>query len=412
MPAPVTAGCIVGGILLLAAYVRHARRTVHPSIDLALVRIPTFFNGAVAGALFRVGVGATPFLLPLLLQLGFGLDPLQSGLLTCATAVGAMFMKTLTVAILKRWGFRKVLAMNGVLAALSVAACAWFTAATPHVVIVLVLLVSGCLRSLQFTSLQALSFADVTREGMSQATSITSMTQRLAQSLGIAVGAYALELSSVAQGHHAIVAADFPPAFIALGRRRAGGPFHRRLSGTAGRAGVGRCVGAPSGRHDGATRDLGPATANSRLRPHREALAMTPRPGVFTEVPNGRPDGKIRVAINFGNPVLAQKDQATGEPRGISPAIARELSRRTDLPLELTAFDAAARSSLRSPPPWDVAFLAVDPARAVEIDFTAPYVIIEGSYMVRADSALQKIDDVDRAGVRILVGAGAPTTCI
>ena len=113
-----------------------------------------------------------------------------------------------------------MLTVNALLAAVSVAACAFFTAATPHVVIVLVLLVSGCLRSLQFTALQALSFADTTREDMSQATSIASMTQRLAQSLGIAIGAYALELSSLAQGHSSIVAADFPPAFIAVRRRR------------------------------------------------------------------------------------------------------------------------------------------------------------------------------------------------
>ncbi len=101
--------------------------------------------------------------------------------------------------------------------------------------IVIVLLLSGCLRSLQFTALQALSFADSTRENMSQATSIASMAQRLAQSLGIAVGAYALELSSLAQGHASIVAADFPPAFIAVAAIAAASVlFHRRLPRTAG----------------------------------------------------------------------------------------------------------------------------------------------------------------------------------
>ena len=164
-----------------------------------------------------------------------GLNPLQSGLLTCATAAGAMFMKTLTVRILRRWGFRRVLSVNALLAAASVAACASFSVSTPHVVIVLVLLVSGCLRSLQFTALQALSFADSTRGNMSQATSIASMAQRLAQSLGIAVGAYALELSSLAQGHASIVAADFPPAFIAVAAIAALCVFfHRRLPRTAG----------------------------------------------------------------------------------------------------------------------------------------------------------------------------------
>ncbi len=100
--------------------------------------------------------------------------------------------------------------------------------------IVLVLLLSGCLRSLQFTALQALSFADATRENMSQATSISSMAQRLAQSLGIAFGGYALELSSLAQGHASIVAADFPPAFVAVALAALCVLFHRRLPRTAG----------------------------------------------------------------------------------------------------------------------------------------------------------------------------------
>jgi MFS family permease len=175
--------------------------------------------------------------MPMLFQLGFGLNPLQSGLLTCATAVGAMGMKTLTVVILRRWGFRKVLTVNALLAAASLASCALFTAATPHLLVLVVLFLSGCLRSLQFTSLQALAFADTTKENMSQAAGITSMTQRLAQSLGIAVGAYALEISSLAQGHTSIVAADFPPAFIAVGVLAAMSVlFHRRLPRTAGTA--------------------------------------------------------------------------------------------------------------------------------------------------------------------------------
>jgi EmrB/QacA subfamily drug resistance transporter len=232
---PIVMACIVAGVLLLALYVRHARRTEHPSLDLRLFRVPTFFDGVVVGTIFRIGMGATPFLLPLLLQLGFGLDPLHSGLLTCATAVGAMFMKTLTVRILRRHGFRTVLTVNGLLAAASVAVAALFTAATPHVVIVLVLLVSGCLRSLQFTALNALSFADATRENMSQTTSIASMTQRLGQSLGIALAAYAVELSSLAQGHNTIVAADFPAAFLFVAAIAAASALlHRRLPPGAG----------------------------------------------------------------------------------------------------------------------------------------------------------------------------------
>ncbi len=216
MPPLATAGCVAAGAVVLAVYALHARRTEYPVIDLRQLRVPTFFHGVVVGSVFRIGLGATPFLFPLLLQIGFGLNPLQSGLLTCATAVGAMFIKTLTVRILRRWGFRRVLTLNGMLAAASVIAYCLFTATTPHLLIVAILVFSGCLRSLQFTALQAVSFADVSRETMSQATSISSMAQRLAQSLGIALGAYALQLSSLVQGHATIVAADFWPAFLAI----------------------------------------------------------------------------------------------------------------------------------------------------------------------------------------------------
>ncbi len=235
LPGAVTAACIVAGALALAAYAWHARRAEHPLIDLSLLKLPTFYTGIVAGSLFRIGVGATPFLLPMLLQLGFGLDPLQSGLLTCATAAGAMFMKTLTAAILRRFGFRSVLTANAAVASAAVAVFGLFTAATPHFVIFAVLLVSGCLRSLQFTSLQAISFAEINRETMSQASSIASMAQRLAQSLGVAVGAYALQLSSALQGHGTVVASDFWPAFLAVALISAASLFfHARLRSDAG----------------------------------------------------------------------------------------------------------------------------------------------------------------------------------
>jgi len=235
MPGKVTAACIVLGAGALAAYPWHARRTAHPVIDLSLLRIPTFHTGVLAGSLFRIGLGATPFLLPLLLQLGFGMNPLQSGLLTCATAVGAMFMKTLTSAILRRFGFRTVLTANALVSSVAVATFGLFTAATPHLVIFLVLLVSGCLRSLQFTSLQAISFAEVKRETMSQASGIASMAQRLSQSLGVAIGAYVLQISGLLQGHADVVVADFPPAFVAIALISAGSLFfHAALPPGAG----------------------------------------------------------------------------------------------------------------------------------------------------------------------------------
>ena len=120
------------------------------------------------------------------------------------------------------------------------------------------------------------------------------------------------------------------------------------------------------------------------------------------------PDGRIRAAINFGNPVLAQQDPQTGQARGVSVDLAHELGRRLGVPVDLVTFDAAVKvfEALKTAA-WDVAFLAIDPARAAEIAFTPPYVLIEGTYLVREDSPLHSIADFDREGVRIAIGRGA-----
>jgi polar amino acid transport system substrate-binding protein len=125
-------------------------------------------------------------------------------------------------------------------------------------------------------------------------------------------------------------------------------------------------------------------------------------PGARSEL---APTGKLRAAINFGNPVLAQKDPASGEPRGVSVDLARELGLRLGAPVELITYDAAGKvfDALKTGA-WDVAFLAIDPARATGIAFTAPYVVIEGTYLVPVDSPLRTIQDVDRDGVRVAVG--------
>ena len=120
------------------------------------------------------------------------------------------------------------------------------------------------------------------------------------------------------------------------------------------------------------------------------------------------PGGTLRAAINFGNPVLAQRDQATGEPRGVSAALARELGQRLGVPVQLVPYEEAgqvAAAAVRDA--WDVAFLAVDPTRGATIEFTAPYVLIEGTYAVPPGSKLDGIDAVDQPGVRICVAANS-----
>ena len=120
------------------------------------------------------------------------------------------------------------------------------------------------------------------------------------------------------------------------------------------------------------------------------------------------PTGTLRAGINLGNMVLAQKDEKTGEPKGITVDLARELGRRLGVPVELVRFDAAGKTfeGLKAGT-LDIVFLAIEPVRAAEVDFTAPYVIIEGVYLVPKDSALKTVGDVDRAGVRVGVNKGS-----
>ena len=216
LPGWLSATALAVGIGLLAGYGWHARRTVAPLLDLGLFRLATFRAGVVGGSLFRIGIGATPFLLPLMLQLGFGLSPLQSGALTFVSAVGAMFMKTMAARVLHRFGFRRVLVANALLASAMLAGFGLFRPQTPHLVVMAALLVSGCFRSLQFTSLNAISYADVDPPRMGQASSLAGMMQQLSLSMGVAIGGYALEAAGWWRGQPATEAGNFYWAFAAV----------------------------------------------------------------------------------------------------------------------------------------------------------------------------------------------------
>ena len=167
----------LAGAVLLVAYVWHALRVPAPIIDLKLLAIPTFRAGVVGGFLFRTGLGAGPFLLPLLFQFGFGMTAFQSGMLTFATGVGAMFMKTQVETILRRFGFRRVLIANAVIASLFAALPSLFTEVTPALLITALFLAGGLSRSLQFTSINTLAYADVPPERLSRATSFAAVCQ-------------------------------------------------------------------------------------------------------------------------------------------------------------------------------------------------------------------------------------------
>jgi EmrB/QacA subfamily drug resistance transporter len=217
LPTGVVIALIAVGAVAAYAYVRHARRTPAPVLDLALLKIPTMRAAIVGGFVYRSGIGAMPFLLPLLLQLGFGLTPFQSGLITLSNVVGAMGMKTVIPIILRRLGFRRVLMLNALISATLVAACATFRPGVSFAWIVGVLIVGGFFRSLEFTSLNTIAYADVDNRRMSRATSLVAVTQQVSISVGVAIGALAVDLTLWARGQSAIIAAaDFQPAFLAI----------------------------------------------------------------------------------------------------------------------------------------------------------------------------------------------------
>jgi EmrB/QacA subfamily drug resistance transporter len=217
VPGWVVAALVAAGGASTIAYVLRARGMPAPIIDFSLFRLPTFRAGVAGGFLFRIGVGAAPFLLPLLMQLGFGMNPFQSGLITLSAAVGAMMMKWAVPRVLRRIGFRNALTWNGLIAAILLGACAAFTETTPIWAMVAVLVAGGFFRSLQFTSVNAIAFAEVEPERISRATALVAVAQQVSQSVGVAVGAIALETVLGMKGETKLMAADFPPAFLLVG---------------------------------------------------------------------------------------------------------------------------------------------------------------------------------------------------
>jgi len=234
-PPLVVAGLIIVGAGAIFAYVRHARGAPAPILDLGLLAIPTFRAAIVGGFLFRIGIGAIPFLLPLLLQAGFHLTAFQSGSLTFVAAAGAMAMKTAAQPILRAFSFRRVLIVNALASSAFLVVNAWFTAATPHWIVMAVLLVGGFFRSLEFTALNAIGYAEIDQRAMSRATSFSAVGQQLSQSAGVAIGAAALEIARAAHGGGALLTADFTPAFFVVAAVSAASVFSFwRLAPSAG----------------------------------------------------------------------------------------------------------------------------------------------------------------------------------
>jgi fucose permease len=168
------------------------------------------------GSLFRISIGAVPFLLPLMFQVGFGMNPFQSGLLTLAVFAGNLSTKLVTTQILRRFGFRTVLVFNGAFAALTLASMSLLRPSTASGWILFALFVSGVARSLQFTAINTLGFADVPKQQMSGASTLSSTLGQLTMGMGVAAGAIALRIAAWWHGHdgRSLTPSDFSIAFL------------------------------------------------------------------------------------------------------------------------------------------------------------------------------------------------------
>ncbi len=216
LPWTVVVALIAIGIIAMTLYVIHARRTASPVLDFSLLRLSTMRASIIGGFMFRLGIGALPFLLPLLMQVGFGLSPFQSGLVTFSSAVGAMGMKTLAARIIRTFGFRNMMTINAVVSSVFLAACALFTVTTPLLLIMIILVVGGFFRSLQFTAINTVAYAEVEPGQMSRATTLVSVNQQLAISAGVAVGAFCVESTMLVRHIQELDATVFAPAFLVV----------------------------------------------------------------------------------------------------------------------------------------------------------------------------------------------------
>lgn len=217
LPQPLVLAMLAGGIACLALYARHARSRPDAIVDLRLLKEPTYFAATIGGFFARLAIGASPFLLALLFQLGFGMSAFAAGMLTFASAVGSLAMKTTAPPIIGFFGFRRILIANSVITALIFMGYALFRSDTAHPIIIATLLAGGFFRSLQFTSLNTLAFADIPQNLMSRASSLSSIGQQLARSFGVGLAALLVQWIQTRHQSATLSAADIAPAFAVIG---------------------------------------------------------------------------------------------------------------------------------------------------------------------------------------------------
>ncbi|MGH6860017.1 MAG: MFS transporter [Phyllobacterium sp.] len=209
---------LVAGVLLSTAATLYFLRIEHPLLNLSVFKVHTFaIATATSGTAGRVSINAAPFLLPLLLQVGFGYSAVTTGTYILVYFAGNLGMKAVTTPLLRLFGFRTILIFNGMIAALSLAACSFLTATTPEIVAFALLLIAGLSRSMQFTALNTLTFADIDAAQRSSASTLSSMLQQISMLLGVAISAIILNLSTMAHGRDVTSLIDFRIAFCAVG---------------------------------------------------------------------------------------------------------------------------------------------------------------------------------------------------
>jgi EmrB/QacA subfamily drug resistance transporter len=217
LPAWVVLASIGCGLLFAALYLNHAGRTADPIVDLKLMRVRTFAASISGGSLFYLGTTSSVFLLALLLQLGFGLTAFQAGLMTLASATGSLLQRLAFRSLLRPLGFRRLLIWNALVTGVYLAGCGFFRIGTPYVVIVLALLIGGFSRSVQFTAVQSLGYAEMPSAQVSRATAFSAMAQQLAQCIGVGMTALVVHLSLIWHGRDAIMAEDVALGYYAIG---------------------------------------------------------------------------------------------------------------------------------------------------------------------------------------------------
>ncbi len=218
---PWIAGAIIAaGLVVGVVAFQHAKRHPHPLIDVSTLKIPTFSVTVVTGSFTRIGIGAVPYLMPLLFQVGFGLSAFKSGLLLLASALGNLGMKALTTRILQRFGFRMVSIVDVTVAGIFIIACGLLTPEVPLALVLIVVFVYGVARSMQFSTLATLAYADVAQPQMSAASTLWSAAAQMTIGLGIAFGAVSLRAAAFFNGQtpgHVFTLDDFRLAFLLAG---------------------------------------------------------------------------------------------------------------------------------------------------------------------------------------------------